>query len=282
VRSSRTEVDVRNLLSYEGKRVIVTGAASGMGQATARLVGELGAEVVAVDVKKPAVSVARFLEVDLRDPRAIESAAAEIGPVRALFNCAGLPGGAFSPLDVMLVNFVGLRYLTEAIIPRLSRGDAIASISSAAGLMYQALQAQVMPLLALSDFAAARDWVAAKAREAGFEPYSFSKMCTILYTLTRGCTLAPATGIRINCVSPGPTDTPMMDYFVAQAGQAFMDNFPRPLGRNARPEEQAWILAFLNSDAASYVNAENVFSDGGFAAGVLTRAIDPSVLAGRG
>ncbi|HTY18172.1 MAG TPA: coniferyl-alcohol dehydrogenase [Myxococcota bacterium] len=272
---------MKNLLSYEGKRVLVTGAASGMGEATARLVGELGAEVIALDVKKPSVPAARFLEVDLRDSRAIEAAAAEVGPLRALFNCAGLPGGAFSPVDVMLVNFVGLRHLTEAVIPRLSRGDAIASIASAAGVMYQALQAQVTPLLAISDFAAARDWVAAKAREPGFEPYSFSKMCTILYTLTRGCGLAPATGIRINCVSPGPTDTPMFEYFIAQAGQEFMDNFPRPLGRNARPEEQAWILAFLNSEAASYVNAENVFSDGGFAAGLLTRTIDPAVLAGR-
>jgi len=271
---------VKHLLSYEGKRVIVTGAASGMGEATARLVAELGGEVLAIDVKKPSVGVARFLEVDLRDPIAIESAAAEIGPVRALFNCAGLPGGALPPLDVMLVNFVGLRHLTEAVIPHLSAGDAIASISSAAGVMYQALQAQVKPLLALSEFPAARDWVATKAREPGFEPYSFSKMCTILYTLVRGCSLAPATGIRINCVSPGPTDTPMMAHFIEQAGQTFLDNFPRPLRRNARPEEQAWILAFLNSDAASYVNAENVFSDGGFAAGLLTGSIDPKLLAG--
>ena len=95
-------------------------------------------------------------------------------------------------------------------------------------------------------------------------------MCTIVYTLRRGPVLTRDTGVRLNCISPGPTDTPMMPAFVEQTSQAFMDAYPKPVGRNSTPEEQAWPLAFLNSDAASYVSGENVYTDGGGAGGLMT------------
>ena len=53
-------------------------------------------------------------------------------------------------------------------------------------------------------------------------------------------------GIRVNCISPGPTDTPMMADFESAYGKEFMDNFPVPLGRHSTPDEQAWPLIFLN------------------------------------
>ncbi len=65
-----------NGLGFAGRRVLVTGAASGMGEATARILGELGAEVHALDVRRPAVPHAAFYEVDLRDPTAIDGAVA--------------------------------------------------------------------------------------------------------------------------------------------------------------------------------------------------------------
>jgi len=273
---------MKNLFSYAGKRVVLTGAGSGMGEATARVVSSLGAEeVVAIDIKKPPLDDVRFLEVDLRDASAIEAAVGEVargGRIDALFYAAGLPGGSFSPLDVMLVNFVGLRHFIETAVPHMKPGSAAASVSSAAGVGFLALQALVKPLLEITDHAGAKAWVEEKAKEDGFDPYTFSKMCTILYTLSRGVSLARDTGIRLNCLSPGPTDTPMMKHFVEQTSQDFMDRFPKPLGRNSTPEEQAWALAFLNSDAASYVNGENVFSDGGFAGGLWSGQIDPSAL----
>ena len=273
---------MKNLLSYEGKRVVVAGAGSGMGEATARVLGGLGAEeIVAVDIRKPPLDDVKFLEVDLRQADAIESAVAEIargGRIDALVYAAGLPGGAFPPVDVMLVNFVGLRHFIETAVPHMPQGAAVASVSSAAGVGFLALQAQVKPLLETPDHASAKAWVEEKAVEEGFEPYTFSKMCTIVYTLTRGVSLPRERGVRINCVSPGPTDTPMMKHFVEQTSQDFMDRFPKPLGRNSTPEEQAWVLAFLCSDAAGTMNGENVFTDGGFAGGLWTGAIDPSAL----
>ena len=54
------------------------------------------------------------------------------------------------------------------------------------------------------------------------------------------------------------------------------DNFPKPIGRNARAEEQAYPLVFLNSDAASYISGHNLLIDGGFLAAIMTGQIDPS------
>src|SRR6267154_1604495 len=103
-----------DVLQYEGKRVIVTGAASGMGAATAEILVELGAEVHAIDIKQPEVTgLASFSQVDLRDPNQIEDAAAKIGKI---------------------VNFCGLRAVTEAVVPSMVEGSAIACIASSAGI----------------------------------------------------------------------------------------------------------------------------------------------------
>src|SRR3990172_987387 len=119
----------------------------------------------------------------------------------------------------MLVNFIGLRHTIETAVPHMPRGRAAGGISSGAGMASRGALAQVMPLIAIEAPAAAREWVAKHQDE--LEAYSFSKMCTIVYTLRRGAVLAMERGIRLNCTSPGPTDTPMMPDIVKQSGQAF-------------------------------------------------------------
>jgi NAD(P)-dependent dehydrogenase (short-subunit alcohol dehydrogenase family) len=81
-------------------------------------------------------------------------------------------------------------------------------------------------------------------------------------------------GIRINCISPGPTETPMMPHFEANASPHFIDVFTEPIGRRSTPAEQALPLIFLNSDAATYVNGHNLNVDAGFVGGVTTGQID--------
>ena len=82
-----------DLLGYAGRNVVVTGAASGMGEATARLLVDLGARVTAMDRNPVPLPVAVALEVDLRDRASIDRAVALIdGPIDAVFSCAGLPG----------------------------------------------------------------------------------------------------------------------------------------------------------------------------------------------
>src|SRR5882762_8040945 len=145
-----------NVLLYEGKRVIVTGAASGMGAATAQILVDLGAEVHAIDIKKPDLAgLASFTECDLREPAQIDDAVKKIGKiVNGLFNCAGLPN-TFPNLDVMLVNFCGLRAVTEAVVPLMIEGSAIACIASSAGIGWMQNMGTLFELTATPDFAAA-------------------------------------------------------------------------------------------------------------------------------
>jgi NAD(P)-dependent dehydrogenase (short-subunit alcohol dehydrogenase family) len=262
--------------SYAGKRVIVTGAASGMGEATARIITERGGEVHALDVNPPRVKVARFVRTDLSDSASIDAAVAEIGgPVHALFNCAGL--AQTSPaLKVMLVNLLGPRHLTESVVPLMPEGSAVGCISSAGGLGYMGSIPVITEFLDTADMASGLAWCEAHP-EVVNEGYLFSKMCIIVYCMRR-CSDFIRRGVRINSVSPGPTDTAMMPHFEEAMGKKFMDDFPRPIGRNSRPEEQAEVLAFLNSDAASYVTGTNVYADGGFTGALFTGNVDFTAL----
>src|SRR6185312_12066301 len=131
-------LDMDDVLGYEGRSVVVTGAASGMGEAAARILVDLGATVTALDIKPTTVPVARALQIDLRDRTSIEEVAAAIdGPIDGLFSCAGLPGPPFGEWDTILVNFVGARHLAEQLVPKLSTGSAISVISSSAAIGWQ-------------------------------------------------------------------------------------------------------------------------------------------------
>jgi NAD(P)-dependent dehydrogenase (short-subunit alcohol dehydrogenase family) len=72
-----------------------------------------------------------------------------------------------------------------------------------------------------------------------------------------------AKGIRINCTAPGVTDTPILDQLRTAYGPEFLDSFQTPLGRPAEPDEQASVLVFLNSRAASYITGQVIWVDGG-------------------
>ncbi|MHB8439575.1 MAG: coniferyl-alcohol dehydrogenase [Acidimicrobiales bacterium] len=272
---------VEKLFGYDGKRVIVSGGGgSGMGAAAVRDLLDLGAEVHVFDLKEPEQEVAGFQSVDLREPDAIDAAVEGVGgDIDALFNCAGLPGPPFSGLDTMLVNFVAARHLTGRVAERMPSGGAVCTISSAGAYGWENTMAQVAELISTTDYAAGRAWCEEHPLEVG-EGYLLSKQAIIAWTMHAALDLAPK-GIRVNSTAPGPTSTPMMPSFEAYMGKDFMDRFPKPLGgRNSTPEEQAHLVVFLNSDAASYITGSNVYADGGFSAGMLTSRLDFSVLMG--
>ena len=194
------------------------------------------------------------------------------GRIDGLFNCAGLAGSKFPDLDVMLVNLVGMRHLAELVAARMEPGAAIASISSTAGSGYLMNIGTWLPLVTLPGFDAAKQWCETHPEEisGGYGP---SKEAIIIWTFWASFALAEK-GIRVNCISPGPTDTPMMPDFEQYVGKEFMDNFPVPLGRRSTPDEQAWPLIFLNSKLASYITGENLVTDGGTMGAVMTGSID--------
>lgn len=267
-----------DLISYKNKRVVVTGCFSGMGEATAKKLVQLGAEVHGLDYKHSELALASFTNVDLRDPASIDAAAKKIGgKVDALFNCAGLPQ-TFPAMDVMKVNYAGTRRLTEALLPCMSAGSAIVSISSNGGLGWSRRIPTLMQLIQIDNFEGAMKWCEENA-ETVREGYAFSKEAIIVWTMLISSRLIKQ-GIRINCTLPGPTQTPMMAQFEAATKASVLDAAAQPINRRSTPDEQAGPLVFLNSDAASYVNGVAFPVDGGFLGGLATGQIDIKTLMG--
>jgi NAD(P)-dependent dehydrogenase (short-subunit alcohol dehydrogenase family) len=269
-----------NPFSYQGKRAVVTGGGgSGMGAATVVALSGLGAEVHVIDLQPPPADVASFHAVDLRDPGATAEAIDAIdGRIDALFNCAGLGGLPSTDVDIMLVNFVSPRHVASLVAPRMTEGGAIVTISSTGGASYLLNIQKWLPLVRTADFAEAEVWVRSHPDEiaTGYIP---SKEAVIIWTMDAAMELARR-DIRINCISPGPTDTNMLATSQS-VGPEIIDQVVKVMGRVAKPEEQAWPMIFLNSPAASYITGENINTDGGsissMTTGRLTIDVDPDL-----
>jgi len=245
---------------YDGKRAVVVGGATGMGRATAELLLDLGAEVVVLDYAPVDLPGVQAVQVDLRSKDSIDAALDAVGaPFQALFACAGVADG-FDGIE--RVNFIGHRHLIDAAIARgqLGRGASISTISSTAGLGWEAQLDLINTLLDTPDFDAAVAWF---EEHADLKHYMFTKRAMAQY-VARECVRLLKLGIRINSVLPGPTNTPL-----AQANKElwleFGHDFRAEVGvEPSTPEQQAHPLVFLGSDAASYVNGITLIADAGW------------------
>jgi NAD(P)-dependent dehydrogenase (short-subunit alcohol dehydrogenase family) len=265
---------VDDVLGYDGTHALVTGAASGMGEATARLLVELGARVTALDVKTVEVDGVESRTVDLREPSSIDEALAGLGPVDSVFSVAGLPGPPFSDLDTLKVNFLGARHLVEALVPSMAPGSAVACVASNAGLGWQLEYEQMLPLITSATFDDGAAWVEANPEGINANMgYLYSKKVMNAWVAWRAPQLIASHGIRLNNTNPGPTDTAMMPAFEDFAGKEMIDAFVGPSGRRSTAEEQAWPLLFLNSRRSSYITGEAFHTDAGFLAAQTTNQL---------
>ncbi|WP_029114753.1 coniferyl-alcohol dehydrogenase [Mycobacterium sp. URHB0044] len=252
-----------DLLSYAGRRVVVTGCASGIGAALVVQLTELGADVVGIDVRPPDSRLDEFHRVDLSEPDSIDGAVAAIdGPIDSLFNVAGVSSGIGNPLLVVKIDFLGTRHLTEALVPRMPSGSSIVSVSSLAASEYAENLQETAGLVNTRTFADGVEWCHEHPDALADGGYRLAKEAIIVYG-TKHAVPFGARGIRINCTGPGVTETPILEQLRTRYGQDFLDDIPKPLGRVSNAGEQAAALVFLNSRAAGYVTGQVLWVDGG-------------------
>jgi len=258
---------MKDVLGYAGKTVVITGAASGMGASATQLLVDLGAEVYALDIGDVTAPVQRFIRTDMKSKASIDAALAELpSEVDALFNCAGVPHPPSTAFDTMMINFVGLRHLTDALLPRLRTGGAIASIASTAGMAWKSNLELVRTFLDLESFEAAEVWLK-DPPDLKADAYGFSKQCLIVYTQTLAGELAKR-GIRINCISPSPTASAFMTELTKQVPEDAIRLFCPSNGRFAEPEEMGRVLVLMGSDLAGFISGVNLPVDFGYCAEV--------------
>ncbi len=268
-----------NPFSYEGRRVVVTGAATGVGAALIELLPELGVDHVTVlDVKAPTGPHDLFLQTDLSQEAAVEAAIAAIpGDVHALFNNAGVADTS-PPSTVLAVNYLALRRLSEGLIDRIPEGGAIVNTASTAGGQWAERLGPITEVLDLDDWDKTLAWVDTNLAGLGIQPYFFSKELVCVYTL-RSSRPTVRRGVRTNSVCPAPIDTPLLEDFRQTMSDELIDwNISETIGRPVTAREVATVLAFLGSDAAAYVNGVNLLVDAGFTAALTTGQVDFSGL----
>ena len=268
-----------NPFSYAGKSVVVTGGATGVGAALLDLLDEIGApEVTVLDIKAPSGPHARFIETNLSEPRAVDAAIGAIdGPVDVLFNNAGV-AATQPPRVVLSVNYLALRRLSEGLLDRIPRGGAVVNTASIAGVAWPEHLGQINDLLDLDDWDKALEWLDLNLESVGGDSYSFSKEVVRVWGMRHSRTTI-SRGVRTNSVCPAPIDTPLLADFKATMGANVIEwTAQQSTGTYMTPREVAMPLAFLGSEAASYVNGHDLIADGGFNAAMTTGQVDFSGL----
>jgi NAD(P)-dependent dehydrogenase (short-subunit alcohol dehydrogenase family) len=243
------------------KTLIVTGVASGIGAEVARLARFQGATVIGVDRHEPQLTLDGFFHADLSDPTSIDALVARLPQqVDALCNIAGVPGTA--PMQTVAeVNYLGLRHLTQALLPRMPAGGSIVNVASVLGAQWPQRLALHKALAATESFRAGQQWLAANPVEQG-TCYQYFKEALIVWSLQQSQGWFRDHSVRINCVAPGPVFTPILGDFVSMLGP---ERVAQDSQRMTRPA-LASVIAFLCSDAARWINGVNLPVDGGLAA----------------
>jgi NAD(P)-dependent dehydrogenase (short-subunit alcohol dehydrogenase family) len=241
----------------DGHRALVTGGASGIGEATCRALTAAGASVTIVDLDRsraealaaqlPGASVSIF---DIADEAAAKPALAKVEPLNILVNNAGIGMvGSIEETDaadfdrLYRVNVLGTYLVTRALLPKLlTSAGTVVNIGSVAGL------------------------VGLKRRFA----YCATKGAVV--AMTRQLAVEYASRLRVNCICPGTVDTPFVEGYLEKYHAHEKEkvrgelNLRQPIGRLGRPEEIANLALYLCSNEAAFVTGSVMTIDGGWTA----------------
>lgn len=251
----------------EGKTILVTGSASGIGLETARVCTAMGAKVLGVDVTKRFDHVEEFYRADLTDGATID-ALIDVLPmgIDGVANIAGLPPTA--PAEkVLAVNLFGLKHLTLGLLPKLNDGASIVNLASLAGFGWADAISAIRACEGVHVDDAQRFANDHHITNEGGRSYFFSKEALIAWTMQNRWTWRDR-GIRMNTVSPGPVDTPILGDFLETLG-ARAEEDARIMDRPGTPLDLAPIVAFLLSDMTKWIRGTNIPADGGMSSNIL-------------
>jgi NAD(P)-dependent dehydrogenase (short-subunit alcohol dehydrogenase family) len=244
------------------RRVVVVGAGSGIGAAAAAHFHATGDHVLAVDCRPHRTPASENEQCDLRDADAIERLLTRIGSGWDLLaHVAGIPGTA-PAADVLTVNYLGMRLMAEGMLPLLRQGGAIVAVASTAGLGWPQRSEALAGLLAAGDAEAVRRWQ--EGQDPSYPVYSTSKEAVIVYAKRLAGPAWTKYGVRVNTVSPGPVQTPILPDFEQTMGKSVLDMASAAVGRHATVDDIVPVIAFLGSSAASWINGQDIQVDAGF------------------
>ena len=248
-------------MNLHGKTIVITGASSGIGAETARLARFQGARVIGLDRNDPMITLDGFVKVDMGDAASIDAAVRALPPhVDALVNAAGVSGMADKDL-VARVNYLGLRHLTESLVPNLE-GSAVVNIASILGAEWPHRVDAHKALAATTTWDAGAAWLAQNPVPQA-TCYQFFKEALIVWSKKRGYDMFMQNNIRMNSVAPGPVFTPILGEFVQMLGPERVAADAANIKRPAIADEIAPPILFLCSDAARWITGINLPVDGG-------------------
>jgi 3-oxoacyl-[acyl-carrier protein] reductase len=251
---------MQNYLALTGKVALVTGASSGIGAATATLFAELGARVaIGYHGNRKGAELVQS-QILLAGGEAM-ICHADIAQEAGIKSLIGQVVSALGPVDILVNNAGSLLERLPILKLTEERWDAVMDLNlKGAVLCSQAVAASMIErksgsIINIGSIAGRN------GGGLGAGPYAVAKGGLMVFTKSLAKELAPH-GIRVNCVSPGVIDTPFHETF---STPEMMSNFVKaiPLGRVGAPIECAKVIAFLASDAASYVVGQSIEVNGG-------------------
>ncbi len=253
---------------------VVTGAASGMGRACVESLRGIADVLVAVDLRVPDIDGTVGVACDVSDPAAVHALAArvrELGPFRALAHAAGISPTMGDARRVFEVDLVGTQLVLDAFEDLVVTGSAAVCFSSSAAYQFGPFvdadhEALLRDPLA-PDFL---DRAAGAVTDSGFA-YGLAKV-GVIRAAGRASVRWGARGGRVNSVAPGLIDTPMgrQEFEQQPVMQDMLEH--TPLARLGEPREVAAVVAYLASDAASFISGIDVLVDGGMMQGIAAGA----------